>query len=76
MVVDTWKIVVILYLMNSKLLDAVWGRCQARKKGYNLYWLNDSWLESMTQGADEGGRGDVLMVVHVMELSSWDVLCV
>jgi hypothetical protein len=71
---DTRKIAAIPYLMNSKLPEAVRSRCQARKKGHNLYWSNDSWLESTTQGADEGGRGDAPTAVHATELSSWDAL--
>jgi hypothetical protein len=71
---DTRKIAAIPYLMNQYLPGAVISRCKATKKGHNLYWSNDSWLESTTQGADEGGRGDAPTAVHATELSSWDAL--
>ena len=71
---DTRKIAAIPYLMNQHLPSAVQERCKATKKGHNLYWGNDSWLESTTQGADEGGRGDAPTAVHATELSSWDAL--
>jgi len=71
---DTRKIAAIPQLMNDHLPSPVRHRCRARKKGHNLYWSNDSWLEATTQGAEEGGRGDAPTAVHATELSSWDAL--
>lgn len=71
---DTRKIAAIPQLMNDYLPSAVRSRCRAKKKGHNLYWSNDSWLEATTQGAEEGGRGDAPTAVHATELSSWDAL--